>query len=387
MSSISQAVESAATKVEQFLSSFSSKNVALFYDDDPDGICSGVILEKYLVRKGFNVKLRLHFDKNNTPYSEKFVKLLEDNNVDLLVSTDFCIGGFGYYEEYKQFITNSNIRALIFEHHQDDSIYSFDENKALYINSGHIQTEINGAQYCCSKLVYDVLTKTDPGLTVTNWVAAIGIIGDSNYYTWGNFIKNIIEKRNKNPNVKEILMPEEPDDYYLTPYGKASVYMFFGIGKDRKEIEKIYQATYSSIDIDELFNFLKQYEPIKREAYDYIEDYEYLTKINPPKKNQMNVAEIEITGTHEIGGIVSNIISSKFPETIFFIYHKSTDGNIYIHSRLQTGNINLGKIFDSCAKKVENANGGGHNNAAGAKVSNDQFKAFKNLFYGELENV
>lgn len=386
MSSISEAVESAAEKIERFLSSFSSKNVALFYDDDPDGICSGVILEKLLERKGFSVKLRLYRNKEAPPYSEKFIENIKKNNIDLLVSTDFCIAGFGFHEAYKKFITEENIKVLNIDHHQDDAIYSFDENKVLYINSNNTQKEISGSQYCCSKFTYDIAVKLEPGLVILDWVASIGIIGDSNYYTWGNFIKEVITKQNKQEE-KEIPLPEEPDDYYLIPHGKAANYMFFGIGKERNEIQKIYEATYSARDVKELLNFLKQYDVIKREAYDYIENYEYLVKNNPPTKGELNVAEIEILGDHLIGNIVANLISARYPETIFFVYHKQSDGYTHISSRLQTGKINLGKIFEKCGKNLENTNAGGHINAAGCRVPDNLFKSFRNSFYGELEHA
>jgi single-stranded DNA-specific DHH superfamily exonuclease len=386
MTNIPDAIKETAKRVETFLTPLSSKKAALFFDDDPDGIASGVILEKLLKEKGIEVILRLHNNKQKPPFSEAFIKDLERHNVELLVVTDFSIAGFGFYEDYKKFMQNTAIKILILEHHQDTSVYSFDESKALYINSGNIQNEINGSQYCCAKFSYDIATTITPQLKKYGWIAAIGIIGDSNYYTWGEFVKKIIQEKNKTAE-KEIPLPAEADEYYSTPYGKAAKNMFFGIGKEEKEILDIYNATYTAKNIEQLLEFLQKYDSIKYEAYDYIENYEYLVKTNPPNAQEMNVAEIEIKSKYYIGNIVANIISAKYPDTIFFVYNKNNEGYVYISTRLQTGKINLGKVFNKCEAKVSGAKGGGHNNAAGARVPEGQFKAFRNAFYGELEHV
>lgn len=386
MSSISEAITTTAERVESFLTPLSSKKAALFFDDDPDGIASGVLLEKLLKEKGIETALRLHFTRKKKPFSDAFIEDLKKNNIELLVVTDFSIAGFGFYEEYKQFLQTTDIKVLIIEHHQDNSIYSFDESKALYINSGNIQSEVNGAQYCCAKFTYDFATEIAPQLKKYDWLVAMGIIGDSNYYTWGDFVRDIIKKKNQTTE-KEIPIPVEAEDFYFTPYGLAAKDIFFGIGKHESETLKIYDAAFKAHTIEQLLEFLKTYDPIKKEAYDYIENYEYLVKTNPPDPKQLNIAEIEMKSKYHIGNIVANIVSARYPDTVFFVYNKNDDGYVYISGRLQTGTINLGKVFKNCEKKVEGAVGGGHIHAAGARVAEDNFKAFRNAFYGELEHV
>ena len=384
MNGIEESITDAAQKVAAFLSSFNAKKVAIFYDDDPDGICSGTLLEHFFTKKGYEIVRRYHFSEKNLPFSESFKKDLEKSEAELLVFTDYCISGFGFYEAYKSFIESTTIPILIFDHHQDTAKYTDDTKRIVYLNSNIIQNEISGSQYCCSKFVYDIITKLDETHKKYRWLAAIGIIGDTNYIQWGDFIKELISSENKKIE-KEIIIPHEPEDYNLTPYGKASAYIFFGIAKG--DVAKIYKIIQTSPTVFVALEKLKQYEVVKREVYDYVENYEYLIKMHPKTDKEFQVAEIEIKSNATIGSIVANIISAKFPETIFFIYHIREDGFAYINVRLQKGSINLGTIMKKCAQQFEHANGGGHKEAAGARIPEEHFKSFRNHIYGALENV
>ncbi|MFT4325912.1 MAG: DHHA1 domain-containing protein [Candidatus Woesearchaeota archaeon] len=362
-----------------------SENIALFYDDDPDGISSGVQLKRLFEKLGKNVPLLLHFNEKKKPFSEDFINLLKKHNVDTLVTTDYNIAGFGLYDAYKKCVETNDLKVAIIDHHNDSADY--DNEKTLELNISKLQNTLVGGQYCCAKYVNDIVRAYDTALADSlAWIATIGIIGDSNAITWKTFVNNTIEKTNSlYVDEKEMLSINDVDDVYLTPFGMCSNYMFFGIAKGSEEVQRIFDIVDKSPSIFELAKQLKQYEPIKEEVYDYVENYDYFIKNMGGALGESNIFELEIKSENKIVSIVANLLGYKDKDTIFLVYQKVGDV-IFTSIRGGDNAINLGAILNICCQDIPGANGGGHKAAAGAKVPVDSFNTFKDTFYAYFES-
>ncbi len=396
------------------------KNVAIFHDNDPDGICSGVLLSKFVKLKGKEVKLKLHFTDKCKPFSDIFNDKLIKNEIDLLIFTDFSISGYGYFDLHSEFVkSHPNIKIIVLDHHASLADYGVAEN-VLYLNSGDFQKNPHPEQYCCSKFVYDLIFEVEPDfIKPFDWISAIGIIGDHNHISYGKFICDVIIEENKNIDLKNsavvkllnkrtvmkevekhrelkhIFIPEEEDDYLATPFGVVSNLIFYGVAKDNVHTEKLFDGLDSSKDVFEFKEKLKEFESIQKEIDDYLETFEYFMKSPEYKsgksanKNEsdLKVYEIEIQSNNRISSIVANKISGKDKDAIFFVYHLQDNGIYHVSVRLQTGLVNLGKIMEESCKNILNSKGGGHRAAAGAIIPKNLFAEFRAAFYDEIDNV
>ena len=378
-------VKEAAENLEKFIET--SKNVLQFYDDDADGICSGVILKKYLERKEKRIVDSWHLTDLTKPFGEQFNRFVLEKEIDLIVINDFNLWGFQYFERAMEFMkSNPGIKLVIVDHHRDDAVYDLDN--ILEINLEKSQNEITGGQYCTSKIAYDLVLNNDPFLAKEiKWVAGIGIIGDSAPITWKDLMKELIDEYNTEfQEEKEIITPVEMEDYFLTPFGKASNDIFYGIAKGREEVSKIFEKMYESKNVYEVLEFLKVYDPIKKEVYDYVENYEYFMKNMANAVGESNIFEVEIKSEYFLTSIVSNVLSIKNPEMIFIVFQKKDDGFTYMSVRNHNKRVHLGKIMEKCAEGFPDSNGGGHAPAAGARVRTENFDDFKEKFYQIVEN-
>ncbi|MGM5483629.1 MAG: DHH family phosphoesterase [Nanobdellota archaeon] len=373
-------------EIDNYISSLKNKRAIICFDDDPDGICSGIIIKKYLEKKGFKIIKNIALLPENDLFGKEFSDMVKKEDIDLVVVTDFNVSNFGLSDNYNSFIKdNPELRCLMFDHHIDNNTY----DNALYYNSCLIQKHIEGSQYCCSKLVFDLLN--DEGeIEEISWISAIGVIGDFNAKTWNYFLKEEIDKENKNrlrnkPDSKTIPEVHSNDEFFETPFGKASNLIFYGVAMSKKEAENIFDNIDKCNDINELNNFLKKYGEVEEEIKDYIENYEYFIKNADKKieKEENTVFEVEVKSQNNICSVLANSLSKKDYNTIFFIYQK-TDNGYHISTRLQNGKKNLGKIMNDCAV-FEESYGGGHAEAAGAFVKKEYFNDFKNKFFELLE--
>ena len=361
--------------------SISGKKIAIIYDSDPDGICSGVILHKLLDLKGADVVTNMSLDKNIPLFSKKFNDEIVSLDIDLIIMTDISIKGFAYYDGFSKFREDfPSIDFIIFDHHEDNSDYG-----SNYYNINNLQTTLSGSQFCCSKFVYEVCRLIDPNISKYDWVKAIGIIGDTNHITWGKDIIKVIVKDNsklsKKGSVEEFKLPSEFDEFFATRYGKASNLIFYGLSKPSNEVNKIYSWVYSSKDIGELLSHLNIYSDIGFEIDDYVENFDYFMKFSKDV-NDLQVFELEVKSKNSIHSILSNILSYRDHDLIIFIYQRE-GAYIYVSLRQQIGKFDLSKLA-KLANVFDSSNGGGHKVAAGARIKKDEFYNFKELFYSEL---
>lgn len=385
--SVKETCEYISTKFSNFLSDNKDKKFAILYDNDPDGICSGVLMQKFLKSQGVDVADSFVFSDVKL-FSKELSERFKENEIGGLITVDFNIAGFGYLDSFKEFVAENEIAVAVFDHHYDESDYGIE----YYFNGAMLQTEVSGAQYCTAKIVYDVICEIEPRMKKYGWIESIGIIGDFNQKTWGEDIRQVVKLDNMAfahmEDFEDIIMPEDIEDYYLTPYGKSANMMFFGIAKDGgSDISKIYSYLLESDNVLKFLEKLSEYNVVREEVYDYLENYEYFMKYSPATKTELNVFEVEVKSNNYIEGILSNLISRKDANTIFMVYNEYKDGYVHVSLRLQNDSVNLGKVTKEVCSGIAGANGGGHGPAAGARIHKDNFKEFKNKFFGILAKI
>lgn len=384
---VKEAVVYTAKKFSSVLKTYNSQTrVGLFYDDDPDGICSGIILEKTLGFKEIPVVERIPFSNDLAPFSDKFNAVVKDRRLNVLLMTDFNIAGFGHLDAYLKFRKLfPDIDVIIFDHHQDSSDYKTD----YYFNSNELQGQILGNQLCCSKFVFEVCKLICSDISKFSWLKAIGIIADSNQETWGRDVVRLIEKLNSDlinspdESIREYNIPEESDEFFQNPFGKVANLIFYGLAKSSSEISKIYDILFTAKGIFEVEDKLKEYSLIEDEVDDYIENFNYYLKNAYTPSDELHIFEMEVKGEYDLQCILSNLLSHQNEDILFIIYRKKKDNFIYASLRLQNKSINMGSLAELAAD-FPDGNGGGHIPAAGIKIKKDDFKPFKKKLFEKL---
>lgn len=361
-------------------------SIAVLHDSDPDGICSGIMLDAYLKSQDKSIAWRTHPLAREKPFLPDFIRKIDEHKITHLFILDYNLEGYGWTEQFLKFKeTHPNVKVCVIDHHAQSKDFPFD----YHANTAFDQLQIPPDQYCTSKFIYDLLMIIWSDVQKLKRIASIGIIGDSNHFTWGLFIQECIKEENKQRaklDLDDYRVPKDAEEYMGSPYGRISLAMFYGIAKHPKEVAYIFDTLKKNLPTNNILEHFEKYKDIEEEIDDYVDNFEYCMKNTDLKNQDVRVFELEIKSQHDILVITANLLSFRDKETVFFIYERQGDSYM-ISARLNSNKINLGDIMKSVSSKVPGSNGGGHVPAAGAKVPKAEFDKFKELFYNEIGKV
>ena len=86
----------------------------------------------------------------------------------------------------------------------------------------------------------------------------------------------------------------------------------------------------------------------------------------------------EITAKYRVNSIVSTILSHKKVPNKTLVVAEEREDDYKISGRRQDMKIHMGDMFRECVSGLQDANGGGHKPAAGARVLKKDYETFKN---------
>jgi single-stranded DNA-specific DHH superfamily exonuclease len=331
------------TKIMDFLDLENNETLLIQTDDDEDGLTSAVQLKKFLINKGKKVNVYFNEKRSLMPGSasedEIFYERFSETKPDLLIFLDL-----------NEDITSKNIKKidkaipiLIIDHHPSPENIEI-ENKLLVIKPT-LYSDLKPSQYSTTKLVFDFFNGDE-------LCACVGLIGDSAYDDWQDFIKYSSEKNNIS--IDEL-----------------------------KKISDIIKAFYSvKGDKHELFNFVfenginkiigSEYE---KKAQEFIDLVESETKRFETDAEIIDDADIAFFKTKKgLPSKLSNTLSKIHSQTLV-IY--SQDEYIKGSVRRNDYKVNAGKLIKYATSESDTANGGGHIPAGGFACLNDYWETFK----------
>jgi len=320
-----------------------SQNPLFFFDNDPDGLCSFLLLRRYIGRgRGIPVK---SFPELNASYFRK----VEELKADYVFVLDKPL----ISKEFLKEIEEHNIPMVWIDHHEIQKeipkfIYYY--NPFLNDNSNEPVT------YLC----YQV-TKRKEDL----WIAVAGSISDRftpDFYS--DFEKIYPDLSIKNKNAFDI--------FYLSQIGKISRIFSFGL-KDRttnvinmlKFLISV-KTPYQALEDD-----LKNHSMHVRFNQINIRYQKLLKKAESIKKSE-KILFFQYGGDLSISSDLSNELSYKNPDKIIVvIYIAGVKANISVRGK------NVKEIVLKTIKNLEGATGGGHNDAVGAQLKIEDLEIFK----------
>lgn len=323
-----------------------SQNPIFFFDNDPDGLCSFLLLQRYLgMGKGVAIRGSPELSKD---YFRKAIEL----NSDYIFILDKPLVSKEFFEE----VDKVNIPVVWIDHHDvQKEIPSF----VSYYNP---KKEIN---YPTAYLCYQV-TKRKEDL----WIAVIGCI--SEYYI-PDYYKDF---REKYPDLSIEKYSNPFDILFNSKIGRIERLFRFGL-KDK------------TTNVLGMIRFLVKI----KSPYDVLEESEknYLMhkRFNHIDKTYKKLIKkgMEIGGTSEeilffkYGGDLS--ISSDLSNELVYLFPNKLVVVAYIDENKGKANISIrgekvkGKIL-KILEDFENSTGGGHENAVGVQIKKDDLEKFHN---------
>jgi single-stranded DNA-specific DHH superfamily exonuclease len=326
-----------------------AQSPVFFFDNDADGLCSFLLLQRYIGRgKGVPVK---SFPELIIDYFRKVHEL----NADYIFILDKPVVSEEFFREAEK----RNIPVVWIDHHVTDK-----ENIPHFVNYYNPLLNKNQSEEPVTALCYQVSKKKED-----LWLAISGCLADRfvpEFYT---------EFEKKYPDLTIKNKKNASDIFYKSQIGRVSRILGFGL-KDRTTnvINMIRFLMKAQSPYEVLQENSKNYTMHKR--FNEIESkYQKLLKkaIQIGKKpDGKKVLFFQYGGDLSISADISNELNYLFPNKIIVVtYVKGIKANISMRGKKAR------EILLKAIEGLENASGGGHEEAVGGQVKIEDFEKFR----------
>lgn len=331
-----------------------AQNPLFFFDNDPDGLCSFLLLQRYIGRgKGIPVKTFPSLDKD---YFRKIGEL----NPDYVFILDKPVVSPEFFEE----VEKVNLPVVWIDHHSIDKkeIPSF----VNYYNPLFNKSKTNEP---VTALCYQIANKKED-----LWIAVIGCISDNFIISeYGQFLKQYPDLGIKSDRAFDI--------FYKSQIGKIAKLFLFAL-KDRitnvvsmLKFLMVVKTPYEVLEETPKNN--KMHERFKEleKKYRHLLDKALLEELAG------EVIFFKYGGETSISSDLSNELVYLFPEKrIVVIYENEEKATMAIRGR------GVKEIALEVISTLEGATGGGHDNAVGVRINSRDLDKFKKLFLETVKN-
>lgn len=315
------------------------QNPLFFFDDDPDGLSSFLLLYRYKKEgHGFVVKTHPKLDAHYTPkirqYDADKVFVLDVANLE------------------QDFIDSSNVPVIWIDHHGP-----YERNNVKYFNPRLVKQDSNvPTTYMCYKVVNQDI-----------WIAAVGCIAD---YYMPDFFDEFKEKYNELADGKKSI----EDLYFGSKLGILIRIFSFCLKGKTNEVMKCMKILTRIVSPYEILNqetargkfIFKRYEKIKKMYDDLLNDA--VKNVGKDKLLTFTYADNKMSFT----GDLANELLYIFPDKMVLVGRKKDDE---VRMSIRSKNILIPPILEKCMTGLDGY-GGGHEYACGANVKENDFKEF-----------
>jgi len=339
-----------------------AQNPLFFFDNDPDGLCSFLLLQRY-IRRGKGVPIK-SFPELTVDYFRKINEL----NADYVFILDKPVVS----EEFFKKIEQVNIPTVWIDHHFIDKkdIPKFVNYYNPFFNRPKTTEPVTALCYQISKKKEDL------------WLAIIGCISDKfipDFYS--EFEKDYpdftIKRKNafcqNSSSIKCQISCSAFDIFYKSQIGKIARIFSFAL-KDK------------TTNVISMLKFLMKvktpYDVLEETNKNYTMHYRFkqidpkyqklLKKAIAIEKKSEKILFFQYGGDLSISSDLSNELSYLFPKKIIVvIYITGIKANISVRGK-KVREITLKAIRD-----LDDATGGGHENAVGAQIKVEDLEKFR----------
>ncbi len=330
-----------------------AQNPLFLFDNDQDGLCSFLLLRRFIRRgKGFPVK-------NARSSGKDYLRKINEFNSDYV----FILDVPEFSEEFFSEIEKFNIPVVWIDHHEilKNKIPKF----VYYYNPLSNRKKSNEpVTYLCWSVTRD-LKKEDL------WLAVVGCVSDNfvpDFYK--DFEKEYPELCLNYKNKKSA-----SDIFYGSEIGKIARIFGFAIKDTTTNVISMMKFLMKIKGPHEVLLDSKE-NAIMHNRFLEIEK-KYLSLINKAKEKVSDSDKIvffKYAGDTSMSSEISNGLKHLFPDKYVIVAY-TKGAKINISAR---GNNVREKVMNVIGK-LENATGGGHLNAVGAQIKEEDLEKFEEL--------
>jgi len=321
-----------------------AQNPIFFFDNDADGLCSFLLLQRYIGRgKGVAMK---------SADSGNYFKKVQELNADYIFILDKPVVSDEFFKEVKQI----NIPVVWIDHHDNGGEIPDFVN---YYNPLFNEDKTNEP---VADICYKITEKKDD-----LWIAVAGCISDHfipDFYF--EFKKKYPDLGMESENVKEI--------YFKSQIGKIA--RIFNAGLKDRTTNVVHMLKFlmkAKTPYDVLEESSKN--QTMHQKFNEIEDKFQRLLEKAKCKEDEKVLFFQYGGDLSISSDLSNGLRYKFPEKIIVVIYVSGEKvNISVRGE------NVREIVLEVIKDLEGATGGGHERAVGVRVKIKDLEKFKERF-------
>ena len=333
-----------------------AQNPIFYYDNDADGLCSFLILRRFLGR-GKGVAIRSYPDLD-----ARYARKVQELNADYVFILDKPVISQAFLDELEK----THLPVVWIDHHDVEQDYFLKHSNAFLFNpakNGGKDKSAEPVTYLAYKL-----TERKEDL----WIALIGCIAD--HYI-PSFASEFAERY---PDFWAKNLKEPFDVYFKSEIGNIVQALNFGLKDSVSHIVQLQNFLISCSGPNEVFlevdtnrNFREKYKEV-RKKYDALLD-------RAKKEAGEKLLFFDYSGTLSISADLSNELSYIYSgKYIAVAYRNNSITNISLRGK---------KIRDILAKiigKFEGASGGGHEEAVGARIKTVDLERFKKALEEEI---
>jgi len=331
-----------------------AQNPLFFFDNDPDGLCSFLLLQRFIGRgKGFPIR---SFPGLGSDYIRKVSEL----DSDYIFILDKPVVSKEFFDEVEKI----NIPVVWIDHHDIDlkDVPDF----VSYYNPLFNKSETNEP---VTALCYQVTQKKED-----SWLGVIGCISDK-------FMPDFYAEFAKNYPDLSFDSKEPFDILYKAEIGKISKMFTFSL-MDRttnviqmlKFLMKVKTPYEILEDNSKNYTMHKRFNEISKKYNKFIEKAH-------EQANSKKLMYFQYGGDLSMSGILSNELSYRFPDKITVV---ARTAGVFANMSIRGKNIR-----DNVLKSIEGlegATGGGHEDAVGARMKVEDLEKFKENFEKLIED-
>ena len=310
----------------------------IFFDDDPDGLCSFLLLYR-LIKEGKGIVV-----KSSPELDEKFLQKVEEYKPDKIFILDKPMVSQDFLDKIK-------VKVIWIDHHEPVK-----RKKVTYYNPRINDDKDNKpTSYWCYKIVDQDL-----------WIAMVGIIGDWYLPVFSKEFSKLYPKLLP----KKVSKPEVA--LFKTEIGKlVRVFSFILKGKTQ-DVMKCVKILTRIKEPNEILNQTTSQGKFIYKRYKQInEQYEELLSGIKATKSKLVVFTYEqdkMSFTADLG----NELLFKYPKKVILV---GREKNGEVKCSMRSSNIKLPPILKEALKDVDGY-GGGHTYACGCCINKKDFNRF-----------
>ena len=335
-----------------------AQNPVFLYDNDCDGLCSFLILRRFLGR-GLGVAI-----KSYPALDVKYALKVQQLKADYVFVLDKPVISDDFLKE----IDLMQLPLVWIDHHET----SYGAKRAFkkYSNFSLYNAVKKREQYGepVSYLCYKITNRKED-----IWLSLIGCIADA-------YLPDFSDEFGKNyPNFWKSGIKKPFDAYYGTEIGRIAESFNFGLKDSISHVVEMQNFLVNCKGPEEVFLEMETNSSFRQKYGEIRKKYDLL--LEEAKKNiDGKMIFFDYGGDLSISADLSNELRYKNQDKFVVVcYKKGPITNISMRGD------NVRAVLQRVLKKMENATGGGHEKAVGARVRTEDLGKFRELFEKEIK--